>query len=643
MRIQRGLALVILAAAIVGGTAGAPGGATARPSASGGRLEPFANCGELVAYLREQAMAAVTPWGIAGTGSVTGSGAVSTPAVAARATAVQHSTTNVQEEGVDEPDLVKSDGTRLFVVRGNVLHALTADGGPPRRRGTLVLENVWPTGMFLHGNRVILVATGAAYVAGTPGPAVTVASSPTSPRAPSAPSSSTPGWTGGKVIEVDVTDPAAMRVVRTLSFDGHVVAARMRRGVARVVVASPVLPRVPFVQPTDHSPAAQQRAWEQNRELVASLPAAAWLPRREVRQGGDESGPRELLVECDQVLRGPDSTGFSLTSILTLDVGRGIEPVDADAALLSAGTAYVSRAGLYLAGSSWRDGAQTPIHRFDVSRRAETTYAASGAVEGALKDVWSLSEHAGSLRVVTTRATPWDSETFVTVLQLRDGELKPVGRVGNLGRGEDVYAVRFLGEIGYVVTFRRIDPLYTLDLSDPERPRLLGELKIPGYSAYLHPLGGDLLLGVGQEATLAGMRVGTQLSLFDTSDLRQPKRLHARMLGWGNSQAEWNHHAFTYWPAKRTVVVPFAGTTASTAKTRASAFSGAIAFRLGGGFAEIGRVTHGDAKAHVAVLRSLVVGETLYTVSDWGVKANDLDTFAPRGAVGLRLLYRPAR
>ena len=278
-----------------------------------------------------------------------------------------------------------------------------------------------------------------------------------------------------------------------------------------------------------------------------------------------------------------------------------------------------------------------------MSRRAETTYAASGAVEGALKDVWSLSEHAGSLRVVTTRATPWDSETFVTVLQLRDGELKPVGRVGNLGRGEDVYAVRFLGEIGYVVTFRRIDPLYTLDLSDPERPRLLGELKIPGYSAYLHPLGGDLLLGVGQEATLAGMRVGTQLSLFDTSDLRQPKRLHARMLGWGNSQAEWTHHAFTYWPAKRTVVVPFAGTTASSAKTRASAFSGAIAFRLGGGFAEIGRVTHGDAKAHVAVLRSLVVGETLYTVSDWGVKANDLDTFASRGAVGLRLLYRPAR
>ena len=97
-----------------------------------------------------------------------------------------------------------------------------------------------------------------------------------------------------------------------------------------------------------------------------------------------------------------------------------------------------------------------------------------------------------------------------------------VGRVGGLGRGERVYAVRFVDDVGYVVTFRQVDPLYTLDLSNAERPRVLGELKIAGYSSYLHPIGDDLLLGIGQDATEQGRTLGTQLSLFDVSDLRRP-------------------------------------------------------------------------------------------------------------------------
>ena len=98
--------------------------------------------------------------------------------------------------------------------------------------------------------------------------------------------------------------------------------------------------------------------------------------------------------------------------------------------------------------------------------------------------------------------------------------------------------MRFVGDIGYVVTFRQIDPLYTIDLSTPERPRVLGELKIPGYSAYLHPIGDDLLLGIGQDATEEGRPTGTQVSVFDVSDLRRPTRLHRLALGPGWSEAE---------------------------------------------------------------------------------------------------------
>ena len=112
------------------------------------------------------------------------------------------------------------------------------------------------------------------------------------------------------------------------------------------------------------------------------------------------------------------------------------------------------------------------------------------------------------------------TESFLTTLRPAGGVLAQAGRIGGLGKGERVYSVRIVGDTGYVVTFRQIDPLYTLDLAHPERPRVLGELKIPGYSAYLHPIGEDLLLGIGQDANEDGRPLGTQLSLFDVSDLR---------------------------------------------------------------------------------------------------------------------------
>jgi uncharacterized secreted protein with C-terminal beta-propeller domain len=213
---------------------------------------------------------------------------------------------------------------------------------------------------------------------------------------------------------------------------------------------------------------------------------------------------------------------------------------------------------------------------------------------------------------------------MVTVMAEQDGRLATVGRLGGLGRGERVYAVRFVDDVGYVVTFRQVDPLYTLNLSNPARPRVLGELKISGYSAYLHPIGDDLLLGIGQDATEQGRTLGTQLSLFDVSDLRRPARLHRRTLPAAYSEAEFEHHAFLYWPPSRLTVVPLA-----TYGDRP--FVGAIGFRVGraSGIDEVGRIAHGATA--VAVRRSTVVGDTLYTVSDAGVRASDLGSLANQG------------
>jgi uncharacterized secreted protein with C-terminal beta-propeller domain len=230
------------------------------------------------------------------------------------------------------------------------------------------------------------------------------------------------------------------------------------------------------------------------------------------------------------------------------------------------------------------------------------------------------------LRVVSTETPAWwgpggESQSFLTTLREQDGSLTQAGRIGDLGRGERVYAVRFVGDTGYVVTFRQIDPLLTLDLSLPERPRVLGELKIPGYSAYLHPIGEDLLLGIGQDATAEGRPTGTQLSLFDVSDLRKPTRLYTEHLGLGWSEAESDHHAFLYWPKTGLVVIPFE--------------QRAVGYRVGRarGIVAAGRIEHEAGKLSYTpgVRRSMVVRDSVLTVSDAGVKSSSLATLAERG------------
>jgi len=263
----------------------------------------------------------------------------------------------------------------------------------------------------------------------------------------------------------------------------------------------------------------------------------------------------------------------------------------------------------------------------------KTHYRGSGTVSGYLLSQWSLSEHRGVLRVVSTETPAWwgtgrESESFLTTLRPSGGALVQAGRVGELGKGERVYAVRFVGDTGYVVTFRQIDPLYTIDLSQPERPRVLGELKIPGYSAYLHPIGEDLLLGVGQDADEQGRPQGTQLSIFDVSDLRKPTRLHTRHLGLGWSEAESDHHAFLYWPRTGLVVIPFE--------------QRAFGFRVGRarGIDPAGSVEH---EQRSQIRRSLVVRDSVVTVSENGVKASSLSTLAERGWAGFPAPPPPAQ
>ena len=293
-----------------------------------------------------------------------------------------------------------------------------------------------------------------------------------------------------------------------MRLDGDLVGARLTGPSARLVVsASP--------------PALQPGVAERLRERVAG-----WLPRAELRgRGVRKGGLRRTLARCGSVRRPVTYSGLGTLTVLTVDMDRGLPNVDADALMTDARIVYASPSSLYL-GSEAGQTNDPPLRRRP--RSGDALHRQRRGRGLAAQPVLALRAQRRAARAPRPTDGPRREQSFVTTLTSATGASSQLGQVGGLGRGERIYAVRFIDDLGYVVTFRQTDPLYTLDLSDPAAPRVVGELKILGYSAYLHPVGGDLLLGVGQDATDEGRRLGTQLSLFDVCDPANPARLQQR-------------------------------------------------------------------------------------------------------------------
>jgi uncharacterized secreted protein with C-terminal beta-propeller domain len=614
---------------------------TAKPVIHSDSLQTLKNCDEVYSYLIDVAVEQVLDyhynylrWGPVWSG---GGGTPSVPEEPSDFT-----TTNTQGQGVDELDIVKTNGTHLYATEGSRLHILRSWPAESTSELAEVATGGYSSGLFLHGDRVLTVSQ---------------------------------RWSGNpdfllqqsvtRLELIDVSDPLSPVVLRTINVEGRLVDARLVEGDLYVVVRSDInFPRelwdlawredigLPNLT-RDAADDERERILAEARaivkpfvyEVMVGFPLDDMLPLlRDKTPFGPYTAPRQLL-DCGSIFRPAQVSDRSILSVLHLDLDEG-GPVTATGLIADGRTVYASKSNLYVAQTSgkrswWGDWTPekmtTVIHRFGLepSSTEPVRYVASGKVDGWLLDQFSMSEFEGHLRVATSDFDRWwgtipAEEQSSSVTILRDdgwGKLREVGHVGGLGPGERIFAVRFMGTKGYVVTFEQIDPLYTLDLTDPTEPKVIGELKVTGFSSYLHPIGDDWLLAVGQEADEEGRIIGMAVSIFDVRDLAEPKLVHRYLIEdeddtWSGSEALDDHHAFTFHRGVLSIPVYIGG-------HERGWFVGLLVLAVDpeDGIWELGRIDHqdlGKSDEHVWMRRSVYIEDAIYSLSSAGVKVNSL-------------------
>lgn len=593
-----------------------------------------------------------------------------------RTEGVDFSGTNNQESGVDEADIVKTDGYFIYTLNGDRLEILgVPEFGQLTSTSSTAIEGL-PTQLLLANDRAVVFSQIYAWEQDRDSALGELLFND---------DGSVHGESLVKVTVLDLgEDRSAPRVERELYLEGHVLTGRRIDDVIRL--ASYAWFDVPGLQtwldidysifdgvlPESMRFAEIDRAFDEaiatNERVLAAVEVEHFVPRLFERDG-DRLIQRDLRADnCRNVSIPDDGVAFGFTSLLTLGVTANSTTVEADHVVTNYPILYSSTDTLVLAEPAqdwwWYWGNEqfeeaTNLHRFSLDG-AVTTYTGSGRVDGTLLGQFALDAHDGVVRVAATvgRFNRWwvqaaPDTTHVTTLA-GDTSLEVLGRVDGIAPGERLWSVRFTDDEAYLVTFQNIDPLWTIDLSDVRAPRVVGELEVPGVSTYIHPLG-DSLLTIGIGGTANGLDWGaTQLSLFDISDRAAPALSSSLRLsagetvdGWqyGYSEATWEHKAFSYWGPHSAVAVPLSTWRYSNDGGYDYKSELVVARAEAGASLEVlGTVDHTpfydqnpDAWWDVRdIRRSYFMGDYIYAVSDKGVTCHRLDDFTETASVALR-------
>ena len=535
-----------------------------------------------------------------------------------------HSETNNQVSGVDELDTVKNDGRYVYTATGGKLVTLKAYPATEAGVASTISLNRTIIGVFVRGDKLAILGQTAQY--GYYGESVRSAS-----FAPYWGSTNTTIWV------FDIADRTSPVLRNTITVEGSYVGARMIGDFVYLVASQPI----PYC--------------EEDLEL----------PRL-------TAGEQSVTIAATQIFHSDlEDYGHSFTNVVGFDIAiDGKDPVFESFLLGTTGTIYVSSRAIFLTSYVY-SGEGTVVHRISIDE-GTIVYEATGEVPGHVLNQFSMDEYKGYFRVATqawntgafpvpTTTSPPGTLTSTTArvsgpasnVYVLDGDLKIVGRVEGLGTGETFHSARFMGDRAYLVTFKNIDPLFVVDLSDPRNPRVLGELKITGYSDYLHPFDENFIIGIGKEADDQGSFAwyqGVKVALFDVSDPANPREAGTFVIGDRGTESPvlTEHKALLFDRARSLLVMPvtvakLSGYNEPWARGE-PVWQGAYVFTVNpeAGVVFRGGITHlangevpseycyyggyygGTTNCDRQVSRSLFIGEVLYTLSPTMMKMNSL-------------------
>jgi inhibitor of cysteine peptidase len=515
-----------------------------------------------------------------------------------------YSTTNVQVEGVDEADIVKTDGTYLYVLsRGRIVILLASPAASAKILSMITLEGT-PLEMFINKDRLIVfeavwgnqvlpsIKTDLMYL-----------------RYPEL-----------TLVEVyDITDRETPALLSKMEISGGYFSSRMINNYVYLITNMAIV--------------------YENENIV--LP---WI---------STNNETKIVPATDIYYFDNIYYPYVFATIAAIDVQEGKLAEEKVFLTTQAGCMYVSPRNIYITHTSGRTSnaqgkeewiTNTTIHKMSISAGG-IEYLYTGEVPGQILNQFSMDEHNGYFRIATTTGDVWSGNAKNNIYILNE-DLSLAGKIEGLAPGERIYSARFMGNRVYLVTFVKVDPLFVIDLSDPGNPKVLGELKIPGYSDYLHPYDETHLIGLGKETTESpdgdfALYQGVKLALFDVSDPENPKVISKYIIGerGTDSYALSDHRAFLFSRSRNLLVIPITLVEAGTWD-----WQGACVFdiSLAEGLKLRGRISHADPAEKEPILdpasfviRSLYIDNVLYTISEGQVKMNDLSDLSEINAIKL--------
>ena len=578
-----------------------------------------------------------------------------------------YSKTNIQVEGVDEGDRVKTDGSFLYVVSRRDNKVRIVDVRDPKNMkvvSTISFDAFMPNDLYIDGTK--LVVTGNSTWANQPMPMMEDSASTKMMISP-------PIWGGiqKSVVKIyDVTTKASPKEIRTLAFEGSAVSTRLVGGKMLLVLNSAPRWYGPYAQTKEASAKGLIPLYDDSARSIKDSP----------------------VTDCNRVTilpRVPRPQYLVIASIplsATADVGRTV--------ILGNGqNVYASLTNLYVASPDWTydwsnsvgsSSEKTNVYRF-VYTSGGTEFAAQGSVPGHILNQFSMDENGDTFRIATTVSPQWtglvgileegtsSSMTKSTNnLYVMNKDLDTVGFVTGIAPGETIYSVRFTGNRAYMVTFKQVDPLFVIDLSDARNPKILGKLKIPGYSNYLHPVDENHVLGFGKEvdesidkdkvhsddAVYFTAILGMKVALFDVTDVSNPKELHKEVIGARGTDSPLlsDHKALLFDKDRGLLAFPVTVyEKKSTPRVNEwdadtmPVFQGAYVydFNVKSGFSLKGKITHhkpddflktGDEwydQMGLDIDRIVRINSNLFSLSEARLTSNSLGALAAEGSVDL--------